>query len=181
MDFLSGQPLDGGTWTGFAYPSVEEPIAWIKHARYDGEARMQIFAYEQLLAIPPHTRGNIRVPEVYRVIEHDDDVYIVMEYVHGQMLQSLLKGTRDDQELEEQLLAQVADAISLFTNFQVPSNAKPGSGEGCLIQHVLFKDQEAPIEYDSVAELEKHLNNVRKPQDLVLVCDISSSYLTDRS
>ncbi|KAK3942563.1 hypothetical protein QBC46DRAFT_426480 [Diplogelasinospora grovesii] len=170
MDFLSGQPLDGGTWTGFAYTTVAEPIAWVKRARSIGETHMQIFAYEQLLAIPPHTRQNIRVPKVYRVIEHDDDVYIVMEYVHGHTLQNLLKEGGVDEELVNQLIAQVANAMSLFANFQVPSNAKPGPGEGCLIQHVLFKDQEAPIEYDSVMTVKQATPTIDFSQERMCFC-----------
>ncbi|KAK3940717.1 hypothetical protein QBC46DRAFT_449243 [Diplogelasinospora grovesii] len=107
--------------TSFVYPSVANLIAWVKHASSLGEADMQIFACEQLLAIPPDTRGKIRVPEVYRVIEHDDFVYIVMEYVHGQTLGALWRGSGKNMELREQLVAQVTNGISLFiNNFHIP-------------------------------------------------------------
>lgn len=159
------QPLDGGSWTGFVYPSATDPIAYVKCARSIGEARMQTYAYEHLQKVAPDVRQNIRVPEIYRVIEHGSEfgAYIVMEYVRGLTIEAELEKCGEDPQethVEEQLLALATKAISLFIDFPVSPSTKPGSGEGCRILHAVFKDQEAPIEYNSVAELGRHFTKV---------------------
>ncbi|KAL1874941.1 hypothetical protein VTK73DRAFT_10310 [Phialemonium thermophilum] len=155
-----GRPEDGGSYTGFAYPSDANPLAWVKIAKTPGEPRMHRFAYEQLLAVPEERRRGIRVPQIYRVIDNGSLTCIVMEYVRGTTVETLYESKRLDEALLDRLTDRVAQALSLFLHFPVPPGTKPGAGEGSLIRHIMFKWQEAVIEYDSVAQLEAHLNNI---------------------
>jgi hypothetical protein len=149
---------------GFAYPSKEAPIAFIK-CDDEGfgimeEIRNQAFVFEILEQMPQEERAGIRVPEIYRVVKRDYKVHIVMEYVHGETVKDLLeKGTPDDQ-LEE-CFNQVAKAIKLFLSIKVRDGTPLGPVGGGLIRHPLFRDSVASMEYASVDELQKHVFNVR--------------------
>jgi hypothetical protein len=156
-----GLPEDGGTWHGFAYPS-KEPIAWVKLANSMGEARMQMFAYQKLNEMPPSTRRNVRIPEIYRLLEGQSgyEVYIVMEFVNGGPFSNKLPSGDFDLDLGDRLVDQVAYALQLLLSIEVPPNSPPGPLGGGIIQHIVFKDQEAPIEYASVSELQTHFNKV---------------------
>lgn len=161
IDSFSGTTRDGDTFFGFAYPqSATEPVAWIKFSESMGEARMQAFAREQLSAMDLPTRGDLRVPEVYRAIERGGQVYVVMEYVPGKTLNTLSKMEEVDGELLDAMVGRVADAVRLLLSIPVPQDTPPGPKGGGLINHMLFKDHEAPIEYASLDELERHLNKV---------------------
>jgi hypothetical protein len=149
---------------GFAYPSKEAPIAFIK-CDDEGfgimeEIRNQAFVFEILEQMPQEDRAGIRVPEIYRVVTRDYKVHIVMEYAHGETVKELLeKGTPDDQ-LEE-CFDQIAKAIKLFLSIKVHDGTPPGPVGGGLIRHPLFRDYVASMEYASVDELQKHVFNVR--------------------
>ncbi|KAI0382542.1 kinase-like domain-containing protein [Hypomontagnella monticulosa] len=145
-----------GPWSGFAYPP-SEPIVWIKMKGSLGEARMQTLAYDYLSGMDPSMRRNVRVPEVYRTIEWDGKIYIVMEYVNGK---SLMEDVVIDDTVYDSLMDQLAYAIQLLLSFPVSADTPPGPAGGGQIRHTIFKDQEASIDYNSVEEIERHFNNI---------------------
>lgn len=157
-------PEDGGTYFGFAYPSTENPVAWIKLSRSPGEARMQAFAYDWLMQQTEHRRRNICIPKVYRWIEDDEAedthcTYIVMEYVPGKTFQQLLEEPMDKTH-EKELENNVAHAVSLLLSIEMPADTPPAPLGGGVFSHVIFRDHEAPVEYETLADLEGHLNRV---------------------
>lgn len=145
------------------YPSSSSPLAFIKfaHKRFGmaAETRNQIFASKALKQMPPRECAGIRIPEVYRVIEKDDIIYLVMEYVSGETLEELLAKDVSDDYLQEKY-AQITKAIKLLLSINVPQNTVPGPVGGGIIKHPLFKDTVASIEYASVEELQRHLKLV---------------------
>ena len=91
-------------------------------------------------------------------------MYLVREYVKRETLQAHGRETEDD-SVWEGLLDEVVDAVRLLLSIPVNSNVPPRPESGGLIKHVLFKDEEAPIEYASVEYIARHLNKVRHTRD----------------
>ncbi|KAH8587953.1 hypothetical protein B0O99DRAFT_601232 [Bisporella sp. PMI_857] len=113
------------------------------------ELRNQIFAFEALEKSQPEERKDIRIPEVYRVIERKGRIYIVMEYAEG----TTLVKYRDKGSLALEIqnyYKQIAKAIRLFLAFDIPdeSSLEPVGGE--FIRHPTFKDSIASIRSNSV-------------------------------
>jgi hypothetical protein len=82
-----------------------------------------------------------------------------MEYVCGRSLEALMDECAEDEQRTAKWFDMIANAIRLFIKFPVPDGAKPGLGvEASIIQHVMLKDQTATLTYDSVADLQNHLN-----------------------
>jgi serine/threonine protein kinase len=123
------------------------------------EARNQIFAFNALKQMLQQGYTRIRIPEVYRVIEKDDIIYLVMEYIHGETLKDLLTKDIADDSLRGKY-EQIAKAIKLLLSIKVPENAVPGPVRCGIIKHPIFKDTVASIEYASVDELQRHLTFV---------------------
>ncbi|KAK1768721.1 hypothetical protein QBC33DRAFT_357500 [Phialemonium atrogriseum] len=83
-----------------------------------------------------------------------------MEYVSGKTFRELMADWRSFREVSEYCYTMVEKAIRLFLSFYVSEGAAPGPYGGGIIRHPLFNDYKAPIQYDSVDMLEKHLNKV---------------------
>lgn len=153
----------GFSITGFCYP-LDNPMFYIKMC-YAPETRTQQFAYESLEALPEESRKGIYIPRIIRVIsESSSFTYMVMEFIKGKTLGEIIN---DDVKYEDfpkyysSYFSKIARAVKLFLSFPVPSSqTKPGpvGGEG-QAKHPLFKDLEAPIEYESIDMLEEHINN----------------------
>ncbi|KAH7153356.1 hypothetical protein EDB81DRAFT_882294 [Dactylonectria macrodidyma] len=165
---VNQQPAeDNRGWrvTGFACPT-DNPILYIKYGHNedsltDSEARTHQFAYDSLQKVPPQDRQGIRIPEIYRVIQTADDyTYIIMEYIRGKTLAKVMEDREHFKDAHLYYYENTERAMKLFLAFPVPENATPGPYGGGIIRHPLFKDYQAPIEYDSVGMLEKHLNKV---------------------
>lgn len=146
------------------YPSRERPIAFIKYGlkKYgiEEEMRNQTFAFEALEKLQPHERDGIQIPEIYRVIQRDGMIYIVMEHVIGTTLADLRAKDNLDGEQPE-LYEQIAKAITLFLAFDIPDQPSPGPAGGGIIKHPLFKNTVASLKYESVNHLQEHLTRVR--------------------
>jgi len=161
--FCKGQRALGKQSNTYAYPSRNAAIAFIKCAsRQSGmiaEMLNQDFAFNALESMPQQRRAGIHVPKIYRVIEVATTVYIVMEYVNGKTLKELLEEGVSHDQLQE-YYNQIAKAIKLFISIKVPDGVTPGPVGGGIINHPLFKDTIASIEYTSVDDLQQHVNNV---------------------
>jgi serine/threonine protein kinase len=146
------------------YPSRDHPIAFVKYGPEKlgmrEEMRNQTFAFEELEKLQPQERHGIRIPQIYQVIEKDEMIYIVMEYVTGTTLTDL----RADGSLaseQQKWYDQIEKAIVLFLAFKIPDQSPLGPVGGGIIKHPLFKRTVASLKYDSVNHLQEHLTRVR--------------------
>lgn len=161
------QPMgDDRGWrvTGFAYPT-DNPVVYIKYGHNrsslrDSEARTHQFAYDSLQRLPQQDRQGVRIPEIYRIMQAGNWTYIVMEYIRGKTLAKLMEDRETFKETYQYYYDSIERALKLLLSFPVPKDAAPGPYGGGIIQHPLFKDYRAAIQYDSVDMLERHLNKV---------------------
>ena len=149
------------------YPSLDAPIAFIKYGPEQcgmmAQMRTQTYAWNALKQIPQQKR-DVQIPEIYHVIQRDEITYIIMEYVQGETLEELLaKNTLDDCQKE---YSQISKAMKTLLSIEVPKGCAPGPIGSGLIRHPLFKGAVASTEYDSVHELQQHINNVCSSQNL---------------
>jgi hypothetical protein len=108
-----------------------------------GEALTQHFVGQ---AINGEADAAVRVPCVYLAFRSGNYGYIVMEYIDG--------STCDDSDAK-----LVAAAVRSLIAVRGPS-AKPGPVGGGPIGHRFFVEWKSSRTYDSVQELEQHLNGV---------------------
>ncbi|KAH6999729.1 kinase-like domain-containing protein [Ilyonectria destructans] len=150
--------------TGLAYPT-HNPVIYIKYgdneyALRDSEARTHQYAYDALQRVPEQDRQGVRIPEIYRIIETENSTYIIMEYIRGRTLAKVMEDESVFVQTRFYYYDRIERALKLLLSFPVPKGAAPGPFGGGIIRHPLFKDYRAPIQYDSVDMLEKHLNKV---------------------
>ncbi|OAA53624.1 Protein kinase-like domain protein [Niveomyces insectorum RCEF 264] len=126
------------------------------------EARTQQFAHDGLAKMPPDERQGIHVPRILRLVQYDSGSgYIVMEYVPGKTLEHIHREHQDmTPEDSQPYYDAISRALRLFLAIPVPADAQPGPVGGGIIHHALFKGFVAPIKYDSVDMLEKHMNKL---------------------
>ena len=118
---------------------------WVKHG--DGitmaEAETQRFVAQYL---EDNDIPAVRAPRVYLAFTWGDFGYIVTEYINGQMC-----GDSD--------IPLVAAAVQSLITIPSPSSI-PGPVGGGLIEHPFFIDRTSSIRYESVKELQDHMNGV---------------------
>lgn len=118
---------------------------WVKFGRTItmGEANTQRFVAQYLQAnnIPA-----VRAPRVYLAFTWGPFGYIVTEYIDGQIC--------DNSDIP-----LVAAAVQALINIPSPSST-PGPVKGGLIEHPFFYDRKSSIQYESVEELQDHVNGV---------------------
>ncbi|KAK3941435.1 hypothetical protein QBC46DRAFT_382684 [Diplogelasinospora grovesii] len=151
---------------GLAYPP-ESPIFWIKYGTSIvwNEVLAQTKAHREL-----HRAGSpVRVPGVFYACEmgalgviYNFEVsyksYIVMEYIPGETAAKLLENVQDS-TAKQRVYRGVASALDALYRIPVPLESRPAAVDGGLIRHPLFDEQQAPRHYQSVEQLEQHLNN----------------------
>lgn len=144
---------------GFAYPS-NGPIAYIKYGYTVtvGEMQTQRYVYNAFRQMTNGSGSSVKVPEIYHAFECEDQTYIVMEYVHGKTVGAWLRDSSG--ETRDWVYDQVAKAINQLLRVPVPSGSRPGPVGGGCIQHYFFRDKVAPKEYNSVSDLQNHINRV---------------------
>lgn len=118
---------------------------WVKFGRSItmGEANTQHFVAQYLQA---NNITAVRAPRVYLAFTWGPFVYIVTEYIDGRMC--------DNSDI-----ALVAAAVQALINIPSPS-LTPGPVGGGLIEHPFFYDGQSSIQYESVKELQDHVNGV---------------------
>lgn len=140
-----------------AYPP-HAPQLWIKYGRtvMPNEVPAQMMAYRGLQKL----QSRVRIPKVYYTCSYKWVTYIVMEYIPGKTMGQLLK----EHPTEKQNICNlVAYGLEELLRIPVPPDARPAAINGEKIWHCLFDDQQAPLEYQNVSELETHLNEVTSP------------------
>jgi hypothetical protein len=122
-------------------------FAWVKYGWTVkmSEALTQDWVGQVLNAKPD---AAVRIPKVYQAFEHGIFGYIVMEYIDGL-----------ECDYSESDALQVAAAVECLISVTGPTTA-PGPIGGGPIMHRFFIDWESSITYNTVQELEKHINGV---------------------
>jgi len=158
---------EGYAITGFVYPP-DQPIFWVKFGNRSQEAmfaetRTQQFALDNLEKIPKEEREGIHIPRIFRILKEQQRIFVVMELVNGKRLDDIGQSIENfyESEISDPYFDKITRALRLFLSFPVPPDTKPGPCGWGGIRHVFFKDQQAPVPYISVDELEEHVNNVR--------------------
>ncbi|KAF6763416.1 hypothetical protein DFP72DRAFT_1000818 [Ephemerocybe angulata] len=136
--FIRGVPL--------FHETGGEAYAWVKFgaAVYMSEARTQHFVAS--LINDRQDDAPVRVPLVYFAFKTARYGYIVMEYIKG------VACSRPDAKL-------VGAAVQYLIAIQAP-DSRPGPVGGGLIGHRFFVDCESSAEYESVQQLEDHVNGI---------------------
>lgn len=174
---------------GFAYPK-DSPTVWVKWGYYprllQAEACTQDYIHENLDRLDKSIRKGVRVPEVFRFIEAElEDGWsaglIVMEYIPGQTMASLVMEADWDQGRSDLYRERILDALNAFLSIQSEKGTVPGPEGGGLIQHFVFgrDDSTATQYFQTLEELQGWVNeevrNVRRhPQTSKLVADTHS-------
>ncbi len=126
---------------------------WVKFGRNItmGEAKTQRFVAQYLEA---NDNPAVRAPRVYIAFTWGDFGFIVAEYIDGQIC-----GNSD--------IGLVVAAVQSLITIPSPSST-PGPVGGGLIEHPFFINRTLSIWYESVQELEDHINGVSVPLYLAL-------------
>ncbi|KDR86123.1 hypothetical protein GALMADRAFT_54091, partial [Galerina marginata CBS 339.88] len=122
---------------------------WVKYGGNIrmGEARTQSYV-AQYLDDKADSESAVRAPQVYLAFTWGDWGYIVMEYIDGQIC-----GHSD--------IARVAAAVQTLIAIPNPSSTSaPGPVGGGEIEHPFFVERTSNIWYESVEELEGHINGI---------------------
>lgn len=102
-----------------------------------------------------------RAPHVYLAFTWDGYGFIVSEYIDGPMC--------DNSDIP-----LVAAAVKALINIPSP-DSRPGPVGGDLIEHPFCDERRSSIEYESIEELEDHINGIlRQRGSIVLICARSS-------
>ncbi|KAM5463486.1 hypothetical protein MauCBS54593_007480 [Microsporum audouinii] len=139
---------------GIPYPA-ESPVLWIKYGRpvLWNEVPAQTMAYHELRRLG----SAVRVPAIYYACTVEYKTYIVMEYIPGKTAAKSLEGVSDPAK-KEAIFRLIALGLSELHRIPVPPQSRPSAIDGDRIRHRLFDEQEAPRHYQSVDQLEEHLN-----------------------
>ncbi|EDR15387.1 uncharacterized protein LACBIDRAFT_321179 [Laccaria bicolor S238N-H82] len=128
---------------------------WVKYGGEIsmGEARTQHFVSQYLHNTKCTT---VRAPRVYIAFTWKRFGFIVSELIYGKQCES-----SDD--------VLISDAVKTLISIPSPDSRKPGPVGGGLIGHPFFCHRLADIEYESVEDLEDHVNGIltvteRKPR-----------------
>lgn len=152
------------------------------------EQQVELLATADVLKAKHVQPPRVRIPKLFRVVRTEDFKALVMEFVPGQTLDSLMRqrynateepfgwypftysymnGHRRGYDLSqfESELRDYASAIGLLLSLPVPDDAAPGPVGGGYSNHPIFEnwrteENRAPVIYSSVEELTKHINEV---------------------
>lgn len=135
--------------------SADVSDIWVKYGVEItmAEAQTQHFISQYL----QHAKcTTVRAPRVYIAFTWKRFGFIVSEFIYGQQCES-----SDD--------VLISDAVKTLINIQSPDSRKPGPVGGGLIEHPFFCHRLSDIEYESVEDLEDHVNGIltvtdRKPR-----------------
>ncbi|KAI0047117.1 hypothetical protein FA95DRAFT_1519424 [Auriscalpium vulgare] len=121
-----------------------------------GEAMTQRFVAQHLES---NQIAAVRAPRVYLAFTWGHDGFIVTEYIDGKMC--------DDSDIP-----LVVAAVQYLITIQSPSPT-PGRIGGGLIEHPFFIERTASVWYDSVKELQAHINGILRCTGRSLRVDFS--------
>jgi len=138
---------------------------FVKYSNYRdllAEARTQTYLHDLAQA----NSQAFHVPRVFDAF-HDTNrtAYLVMEYVPppAVTLDVWMRNATSAEERQRRVeiaISKVAAIVSWLHACPLPADAGIGPVGGGVIQHVFFADHSAPMEFASVAALERYVNEV---------------------
>ena len=188
VDLFQYEPQNSMPFRGphFAYPP-ERPLVWIKfgHARLQPEADMQRLAWHWARSERQAGRCSptIHIPEVFRVFTMSnldarlhvankpkprremEWTFIIMQLLDAKTLSEVQATTTDSSAHPmAHCYDLIAEGIQLLRRMPVPDDATPGPYTSDprlrIISHPLFGEDRAAAVYQTVDELETHINRV---------------------
>ncbi|KAK0220655.1 hypothetical protein IW262DRAFT_1272571, partial [Armillaria fumosa] len=122
--------------------------AWIKYGPRIamGEARTQAFIAN---IVNSDKDCVVRVPRVYSAFRYKRIGYIIMQHIHGH-------------DCNEDDLNEIACAVKRLLSIKSETKS-PGPVRGGPVAHRFFADHQSDIRYNSVGELQEHVNNADYP------------------
>lgn len=106
------------------------------------EAHTQLFFYNYMMS---KDNPVFRVPEIYHAFQTErQGTYILMEHIHIK-----------DHASDEQRVQALCELVSV-----PPPSGVFGNIGGGLIRHPIFDDEEAPVQFASMVNLEAYINRV---------------------
>ena len=149
----------------FSYPP-DRPMVFVKFGGPEKQAEgdMQRLAFGWLST--GQRDCNVYVPEVYKIFSRHGVTFIVMQFIEASGIQDIAKqfGTQQWEDRKSKYYDLIAEGIQLLRRMPPPLPGDPTPGPSTssrrIIKHMLFKDHEAPIEYNTIEELQDHLNRV---------------------
>ncbi|KAK0207369.1 hypothetical protein IW262DRAFT_1443504 [Armillaria fumosa] len=130
----------------FVEPSPDcTELAWIKYVPRIamGEARTQAFIAN---IVNSDKDCVVRVPHVYFAFRYKRIGYIIMQHIHGH-------------DCNEDNLNEIARAVKRLLSIKSETRS-PGPVRGGPVAHRFFADHQSDIRYNSVSELQEHVNNI---------------------
>jgi aminoglycoside phosphotransferase (APT) family kinase protein len=103
--------------------------------------------------------SSVWAPGVFYAIEDYPMTYIVMEYIPGKTAGQCLKEAQE-QTAKEIIYKSISLALSELHRIPIAIGSRPAAVSGGKIRHSIFAEQEAPIHYENVQQLEDHINAV---------------------
>ncbi|KAK4161352.1 hypothetical protein QBC43DRAFT_243759 [Cladorrhinum sp. PSN259] len=158
-----------GNYTNFFLYPPEQPVVFVKFGYGDqkqAEGDMQILAFNWMRQERQRDpRCNIHVPEVFKIFSRDSMTVIIMQLLVGPVgIVAFFRklDTATWKRYEPVLYAMVGQGVRMLSRMPVPDGATPGPFTRAkrIIKHLIFKDQEAPVVYPTISDLEDHLNRV---------------------
>ncbi|KAK4098687.1 hypothetical protein N658DRAFT_431457 [Parathielavia hyrcaniae] len=145
------------------------PVVFVKFGGPEKQAEgdMQKLAFEWLRRERERDPNcNIHVPEVFKIFTRGNWTFIIMQLVAALPVQQFAQkfDPRSWDHKKPYYYDMIATGVHLLSRMPVPADATPGPftrrPEDRRIQHMLFKDQTAPVVYPTIQELQDHLNRV---------------------
>jgi hypothetical protein len=155
----------------FSYPP-DRPLVWVKWGGPErlAEADMQRFAWDWVRQERQAKRcsAGIHIPEVYKTFAWNGRSFIIMQLLNASLLSKSVFAYPEGSLYDvEQCFDLIAEGIQVLRRVPVPNDATPGpyTEQRRLIRHPLFKQQQAAVVYQTVADLEQHINKACSAPD----------------
>ncbi len=155
--------LDASVPRGWlSYPVKGPHICFIKYG--PSVTWNNVYAQHTANTYLSEINPNIRAPLVYFAftarLGAGLTTAIVMEYIDGETIESAQRN--GSAAAEDDVASRVAGALNALARIPIdPGWVSPSAIDGSHIRHVMFDLQKANRLYETVQQLEDHINNVR--------------------
>lgn len=178
VKLCTATPKEVGYTASIAYPE-DASVYWIKSATslVWNEMAAQKMAYDGLRSLA----SSVRAPAVYYgckltiPLESNPEesvawkTYIVSEYVSGKTAAERLDDDATTDEQKDAIYKSIAYALSELCRIPIAAEKHfPASASGAKVRHPFFDDNQAPLHYRDINELERHLNEVSSHSDYIV-------------
>lgn len=139
------------------WPLEGPPVFWIKYGRavYWNEVLAQNMAHRELWSL----ESPVRAPAVFYAFKYQSRVFLVMGHIAGDTASKRLEEA-GSQEETDRIVDLVALSLSELYRIPIAPGSRPAAVDGGRIRHTFFEDQDAPMHYGNVSQLEEHIDKV---------------------